>query len=212
MVNSEQHQWIPYEMKDVVDVNDANMSVRNYIEQKDIKCYLNLINNRKKINTAAEFGCGYGRMTQVLTEFASKVVGLEREQSFVNEAVALIPDVTFIQVNDLASKILDGDTFDVIITFTFLQHLIDYEAQKVIKEMSRCLKTDGHILICEETDDTHIYGNINDPLGRCTIGRTVEKYCEYFNPLVLEFTAPRRIEPGYPRKNTGTYMIFSKSV
>ncbi|MDJ0714527.1 MAG: class I SAM-dependent methyltransferase [Prochloraceae cyanobacterium] len=210
MMNSEQQNWIPYQMKDVVDVNDAKMSVRNYIEQKDLRCYLSLINNKRKINAAAEFGCGYGRMTQVLTEFASKVIGLEREQSFVNEAVTLIPNVTFIQVNDLSSKILSGDTFDVIITFTFLQHLIDEQAQKVIKEMIRCLKTHGHILICEETDETQIFGNIHDPLGQCTIARSVEKYCEYFNPLVLELTAPRRIEPDYPRENTGTYMIFRK--
>lgn len=179
--------------------------------KKNLRCYLNLINNNKKINTAAEFGCGYGRMTQVLTEFASEVIGIEREQSFVDEAVRLIPNVTFIQAKDISSKILESDAFDVIITFTLLQHLIDDKAQKVIKEMIRCLKPYGRILICEETDETHISGNIDDPLGRCTIGRTVEKYCKYFKPLVLEFTAPRRIEPTYPRKNTGTYMIFSKS-
>jgi SAM-dependent methyltransferase len=210
MMNSEQQNWIPYHMKDVVDVNDAKMSVRNYIEQKDLRCYLNLINNNRKINKAVEFGSGYGRMTQVLTEFASEVIGLEREQSFVNEATKIIPNVTFIQANDLSSKVLEGDAFDVIITFTFLQHLIDDRAQKVIKEMIRCLKTYGHILICEETDDRIIDGNINDPLGICTIGRTVKRYCEYFEPLVLEFIAPRRIEPGYPRENTGTYMLFRK--
>jgi len=210
MMNSEQQNWIPYQMKDVVDVNDAKMSVRNYIEQKDLRCYLNLINNMRKINKAAEFGCGYGRMTQVLTEFASEVIGLEREQSFVNEAAHLIPNVTFIQVNDLSSKVLEGDAFDVIITFTFLQHLIDDKARKVIKEMIRCLKTHGHILICEETDERLIGGNINDPLGRCTIGRSIKRYCEYFKPLVLGLTAPRRIEPGYQREDTGTYMLFMK--
>ena len=32
--------WISYQMKDVVDVNDSKLSVRNYIEQKDLRCYL----------------------------------------------------------------------------------------------------------------------------------------------------------------------------
>jgi len=207
---SKKQSWIPYHMKDVVDVNDAKMSVRNYIEQKDLRCYLSLINNKRKINAAAEFGCGYGRMTQVLTEFASAVVGLEREQSLTDEATRLIPGVRFIQTDDLSSKLLEGESFDVIITFTFLQHLIEDKAQSVIKEMIRCLKIGGHILICEETDETHIAGNTSDPLGQCTIGRSVERYCEYFKPLALEFTAPRRIEPGYPREDTGTYMLFSK--
>jgi SAM-dependent methyltransferase len=197
-------------MKDIVDVNDAKMSVRNYIEQKDLRCYLSLINNKRKINAAAEFGCGYGRMTQVLTEFASEVVGLERERSLTEEATRLIPNVRFIQTDDLSSKVLEGGAFDVITTFTFLQHLIEDKAQGVIKEMIRCLKFDGHILICEETDEEHIAGNTNDPLGQCTIGRSVGRYCNYFKPLTLEFTAPRRIEPGYPRENTGTYMLFCK--
>lgn len=35
MMHSEEQDWIPYKMNDVVDVNDANMSVRNYIEQKE---------------------------------------------------------------------------------------------------------------------------------------------------------------------------------
>lgn len=209
-MTSKQKTWIPYQMKDVVDVNDAQMSVRNYIEHKDIRCYLNLINNKKKIGTAAEFGCGYGRMTQVLTEFAEDVVGIEREQLLVNEATCLIPDVKFIQIDDLSSTLLESESFDVIITFTFLQHLIEDKAQAVIKEMIRCLKTDGHIFICEETDEQHISGDINDPLGRCSIGRSVERYCEYFKPLDLQFTTPRRIEPDYPRENTGTYMLFSK--
>ncbi len=39
-MTSKQKTWIPYQMKDVVDVNDAQMSVRNYIEHKDIRCYL----------------------------------------------------------------------------------------------------------------------------------------------------------------------------
>jgi len=200
--------WASYLMKDVVDVSFPEMSVRNYIEQKDLRSFLRSIDG--KINVAAEFGCGYGRMTQVLTEFASVVFGLEREQSFVDQAAVLIPAVSFIQVDDLSSQILKGDDFDVILTFTFLQHLVDTEVEKVSKEMIRCLKTSGHILICEETDETATVGDINDPLGQCTVGRTLERYCDLFKPLTLIDTTPRRIEPSYPRDLTGAYMLFRK--
>ncbi len=37
-------------------------------------------------------------MTQVLTEFAEDVVGIEREQLLVNEATCLIPDVKFTNI------------------------------------------------------------------------------------------------------------------
>lgn len=209
-MSSERPKWTPYQMKDVVDVSNAEISVRNYIEQRDLRCYLALANDKKRITRALEFGCGYGRMTQVLTEFTSNVVGIEREQPLVDTARRLIPDVVFHQADDLSSVPLENESADMIITFTFLQHLIDDQAQKVVWGMIRCLAGGGHILICEETDENHIAGDVDDPAGQCTIGRSVEKYCEYFRPLVLEFTAPRRIEPGYPRENTGTYMLFRK--
>ncbi|MHA2219932.1 MAG: class I SAM-dependent methyltransferase [Candidatus Hodarchaeales archaeon] len=206
----ENKKWQPYKLEQVVDVNEAKMSVRNYIEQKDLRHNIYPIDNKKKIKKAVEFGCGYGRMTQVLTEFAEDVVGLEREKLMVDEAIILIPNVKFIQVDDLSDVPLENEWADLIITFTFLQHLINAETQKVIKEMIRCLKYKGHILICEETDEEHVAGDVDNPLGHCTIGRSIDKYREYFKPLCLLLSAPRRIEPGYPRENTGSYMLFQK--
>jgi len=208
---SEDHvNWVPYQMNDVVDVSDARLSVRNYMEQKDLRTYLCTIDNANKIELAVEFGCGYGRMTQVLTEFAGEVVGLERENLFVSEATVLIPKATFIQTDDLSFSILKAGSYDVVVSFTFLQHIIDTEAAKVGKEMIRLLSPKGRILICEETDESATVGNINDPLAQCMIGRKVERYCEIFRPLRLDFTAPRRIEPTDLR-STGTYMVFSLS-
>ena len=209
-MNAAVEGWTPYQMAHVVDVNDAQMLVRTYIEQTDLRRYVSLVSQRKQIGEAIEFGCGFGRMTQVLTEFATHVVGIEREPSLVAEAARLSPEATFYQANDLSNVPLRDEEADLIITFTFLQHLRDSEARKVTTEMMRCLRRDGCILICEETDEEHLVGDVNSPLGRCTIGRSVERYREYFSPLALELTAPRRVEPGYPRANTGTYMLFHK--
>lgn len=209
-MNTHGSQWVPYRLVDVVDADDANLSVRNYIEQGDLRRYLGRIDGWSKINRAAEFGCGYGRMTQVLTEFALDVIGFEREQALLDRATDLIPDVTFIQRDSLSYVEHDGDPFDAVISFTFLQHLIEAEAAKVAGEMMRYLSPMGHILICEETDETHVAGDTEDPLGQCTIGRSVATYCQLFAPMKLAFSARRRIEPGYSRQDTGTYLIFSQ--
>ncbi len=203
-------QWIPYELEQVVDADATRLSVRNYLEQKDLREILQQVDKKKKIKKAVEFGCGFGRMTQVLTEFTDRVIGLEREQKFIEEACQLIPRVIFRQVDDLSLTPLEDQCADVILTFTFLQHLIDDQAKKVAKEMIRCLERKGHILICEETDEGHGAGDIHDPMGQCAIGRSAKKYSEYFHPLCLEHTKPRKVEPGYPRQNTGTYMLFCK--
>lgn len=208
MINHENKPWIPYRMDDVVDTNGPRFAVRNYIEQRDLRSALIMIKERATLERAVEFGCGYGRMTQVLTEFASRVVGFEREEEFTKVATSLIPEADFVQVNDLAQVPLENDFADAVVTFTFLQHLINSQAEKVAKEILRVLSPSGHVLICEETDESHIAGATNDPMGQCTIGRSVEKYAEFFQPFTLIHSSPRRIEPGYPRANTGTYMLF----
>ncbi len=197
-----------YQRKWVVDTNGPRLAVRNYLEQTDLRRFLQLADERHKISRAAEFGCGYGRMTQVLTEFSTDVVGIEREAFFVEEASGLIPDVRFLQRDDLSRTELPAHSFDVIVSFTFLQHLIDDVAAAVVREMQRCLKPGGHVLICEETDPAHRMGDPADPNRICTIGRTVEQYCQWFSPLSLVATARRRVEPDYPREHTGDYILL----
>lgn len=197
-----------YKKEWVVDVSDARLAVRNYLEQRDLRKYLALANERHKITTACEFGCGYGRMTQVLTEFATQVDGVERETSLVQEAASLIPGVNFHQRDDLSRTGLPSVHYDVILTFTFLQHLIDAVAEQVAREMIRCLKPGGHVLICEETDIDHQMGDPGDPNRICTIGRSIAQYRHLFAPLELVTSGRRQIEPAYERADAGDYLLF----
>ena len=197
-----------YKKQYVVDVGDAEFAVRNYLEQRDLRYCLDIVNRRKPIVSAAEFGCGYGRMTQVLTEYSSNIIGFEREHFLVDDAVRLIPDVKFLQLDDLSETDMPSNCFDVIITFTFLQHLIEPVVRKVTQEMLRCLRLGGHIIICEETDSNHSMGDHADPKKICTVGRSVKYYMELFMPLNLIYQSKRNIEPGYEREDTGNYMIF----
>jgi hypothetical protein len=67
----------------------------------------------------------------------------------------------------------------------------------------------GHLLLCEETDDTLEAGDrANAHLGY-TCGRPVATYEEWLTPWRLVATKRRTIEPDYPRADVGTYMLFA---
>jgi SAM-dependent methyltransferase len=200
----------PWQPEHVVDVRDAAFAARTYLEQRAVRDLLAAALGGARVRAAAEVGAGYGRMTPVLTEFANRVVGFEREPHFVADASRLWPAITFTQVASLESLPVESSSFDLVLTFTVLQHLIDPVARRAAAEMTRVLAPRGHLLICEETDPAHTDGATTDPAGRCTIGRPVTVYQELFASLDLLTTRPREIEPTYPRPDVGTYMLFRK--
>jgi SAM-dependent methyltransferase len=162
------------------------------------------------LQAAADIGCGYGRLSPVLAELCSQVVGFEREPEFVRQAQELWPAIEFRQTPSLARLPAPSASFDFVLTFTVLQHLIETEAQRVARELKRVLRRPAFLLLCEETDEAHVAGDLFDPAGTCTIGRRVERYQKLLAPLELMETASRRIEPTYPRPNVGTYMLFKR--
>lgn len=201
---------VTWQQQHVVDVRDAAFAARTYREQRDVRACLTRVTGGRRLETACEVGAGFGRLTIVLTEFANRVVGFEREPHFVREAASLYPDIGFVQVSRLSSLPARTSTMDLAMTFTVLQHLTDAVADATAAEIIRILRPGGRLLICEETDPLHRDGAVDDPNGMCTIGRPVTEFQRLFSPLELLETAPRRIEPTYPRPDVGTYMLFLK--
>jgi len=199
-----------WQQQHVVDVRDAAFATRTYLEQKDVRAFMTRVTGTRRLRVACEVGAGYGRMTVVLSEFADRVIGLEREPHFVREAARLLPTISFVHVESLTELPVQTATIDFILTFTVLQHLIDPVVQATAQEIARILRPGGHLLICEETDPLLCDGAIDDPNGMCTIGRPVPVYQSFFASLALLATQPRRIEPTYPRGDVGTYMLFRK--
>ena len=201
-------QHTAWQQHHVVDVRDAAFAARTYLEHRDLRRVLGEALGTRTVDRACEFGAGFGRMTPVLTEYAAAVTGFEREPAFVAEARPLFPDVSFERVDSLARVPAADATFDLVLTFTVLQHLVDPVLDLVASEIRRVLRPSGVLVLCEETDVSHRAGDVLDPNGMCTIGRSPLAYAELFRPFVLSFTRPRRIEPTYPRPDVGTYMTF----
>ncbi len=200
----------PWTLRDVVDVDFPAFAARTYLEQAGIRRLLATAAAGRRFTAAAEIGCGYGRLLPVLGEFAERVAGFERQPEFAAEAARLHPRAEISRVSTLANLPARDASFDVVLTFTVLQHLVDPIAAAVAGEIRRILAPGGHVLVCEETDASHLWGDTADPGGMCTVGRSPETYARLFTPLRLLASAPRVIEPTYPRPEVGTYLLFGE--
>ena len=198
----------PWTLRDVVDVDFPAFALRTYLEQAGVRRFLSAAAAGRGLSAAAEIGCGYGRLLPVLGEFAARVAGFERQPEFAAEASRLHPGAEISRVSTLENLPARDGSFDVVLTFTVLQHLVDPVAERVAAEIRRILAPEGHVLICEETDPGHLGGDTADPCGMCTVGRSAGTYARLFSPLRLLASAPRVIEPTYPRPDVGTYLLF----
>jgi len=195
--------WKQYE---VVDAAGPKYNVRNYLEQRGVRQFMKLANQQHPIRRACDVGCGYGRLTMVLGEFAEFVTGFERELSFIKEAQELLPHISFMKVGALYQLPAAAHSFEFALSFTVFQHLTDSDAEKVLAELKRIVG--GTILIVEETDPMLDAGDLEHGI---TLGRSVETYSDMMKPWQLIAQAKREVEPGYPRADVGSYMLYCNS-
>ncbi len=200
----------PWTPRDVVDVDFPAFALRTYLEQAGVRRFLETASGGRRLRAAAEVGCGYGRLLPVLGEFAGRVAGFERQAELAAEAARLHTAAQIFRVTSLANLPSVDASFDFVLSFTVLQHLVDRVAADAAAEMKRLRAPGGHVLICEETDPAQLAGDLVDPSGICTIGRSAESYARLFSPLRLHGSAPRTIEPTYPRRDVGTYLLFGE--
>lgn len=196
--------WTPTE---VVDVDGPRAMLRAYLEQRDVRTLL-ATRHRARVAAACDVGCGFGRLTSLLGEFAETVVGFEREPGLVATARLLLPEIDIRAIERLSSLPAPDASFDIGLVFTVLQHVPEPAVRDVVAEVLRVMKPDGTLLLCEETDVTLEAGDrAHGELGY-TCGRAPEVYGRWLAPWRLVAARPRVIEPGYPRPDVGTYLLF----
>jgi SAM-dependent methyltransferase len=198
--------WTPGE---VVDVDGPRAMLRTYLEQRDVRELSASVGSAYPVASACDIGCGFGRLTPVLTEFAERVVGFEREPALVRVAQSLQPSIDFRPIESLRSLPADRASFNLGLVFTVLQHVPEPEVRAVIDELRRIVRPDGHLLLCEETDATLEAGDRREAHLGYTCGRPVTTYQAWLAPWKLVATRRRSIEPDYPRSDVGTYMLFA---
>ncbi|PZV37594.1 methyltransferase domain-containing protein [Mesorhizobium kowhaii] len=112
----------PWTRELVVDADLPAFALRTYLEHADLRSLLQSAHVSRPLASACELGSGYGRMTVVLGEFAARVVGFEREPEFAEAARRLHPAFAFERVEGLDALPVPSGVFDLVLTFTVLQH------------------------------------------------------------------------------------------
>ena len=183
-------------------------NVRDYKERQTIRSIIANIHKQKPITSACEVGCGYGRITMVLDEFAKKTVGFEREGHLVKIAQPLLPSVKFYQVDSLNNlSPFDKGPFDLAMTCTVLQHITDNLCGLVLEEMKR-IAPSGHVLLIEKTEEIGITANIKDGNSFISRARSPEIYSQMMKPFKLISITDRVVEPGFYNPSPGKCMLF----
>jgi hypothetical protein len=73
------------------------------------------------------------------------------------------------------------------------------------------VRPEGFVLLCEDTNPSSRFGDGPDDAGMCVIGRPAQAYPALLLGCRLLSASPRRVEPTYPVKDVGTYMLFQSA-
>lgn len=100
-----------------------------------------------RVYHAAEFGCGYGRMLPFLCEIADNVYGFERDRELAELAHKLNPHCGVFHFEGLETFSFG---FELVLTYTFLQHLHLDEFNIMLLKIRNQLKIGGFLIAVED--------------------------------------------------------------
>jgi ubiquinone/menaquinone biosynthesis C-methylase UbiE len=97
--------------------------------------------------TALDVGCGNGRHTELLAEYADRVVGLDASRELLSIARERAPDATFVE-GDAASLPIASDLIGIAVYVATLHHLPNRRLRRrSLDEIARVLTPDGAALV-----------------------------------------------------------------
>ncbi len=203
--------WTP---DNIASRDMARTVIRTAIEHAQLRDVMD--ENDLHWTTAAEVGAGFGRMTWVLENYSQApvpVTAFEREPAMIAKLQRLLPHVEAVQVAALTKLPAEEASFDLVLSFTVLQHMSDRDAIDTLAEMARI--TRHYVLVVEDTDPDHHYVDPKNPT-HFTHGRDAGWYSEHLPEFEIVNYWPREVEPGFtykgqPRPTVGEYMLFERA-
>lgn len=179
---------------------------RTYIEQKEIRDLLTDLPISS--SCACDFGAGFGRLTPVLQEFATRVFAFEREEHFRDIIELLNPTIEARSIEWLADTKMYGNMFDIILCWTVIQHMHDDEMMTALSEIKRIASHGSYLILCEETKDTGAQPYTK--ASHICKGRPIRKYEELLAPEFNLISVKPRPKESTNYRDVGTIMIFQK--
>lgn len=106
------------------------------------------LDGKINFNSALDFGCGPGRLTQALAKRFDSVIGVDISSSMIEKANQLnqFKESCKYLVNNTGDlSQLHSNQFDFVLSFITLQHISPIYTLNYIKEFKRVIKDDGYI-------------------------------------------------------------------
>lgn len=119
---------------------------------------LNIVKGKKVLDAAC--GAGYG--TALMASVAEEVTGIDISSeaiSFANHCYSDISNAKYLEAS-IAELPFSDNTFDVIISFETIEHVNEDLQNKFLKEIKRCLKDDGILVM--SSPDKRTYSDLPD--------------------------------------------------
>ena len=145
---------------------------------------------------ALDVGCGVGRWSRVLARRGAAVTGIDLSRTMIAEAqrrtngAPLRGQCRFL-VQDLAA-LEAGDTYDLVLSVTVLQHILDAEALRAaLQRMVQHLDRDGAMVLLEAAPQ-HPVGTCDSAIFRA---RARSSYLRLFSECGLEVRAITGVDP-----------------
>ncbi len=137
------------------------------------------------VEKSLEIGCGYARLTPWIAKHSQEHYAIEPTQELYEWSKLLYTDVK-IENTSCDELPYPDNYFDLVITWTVLQHISPGRFKKSIEEIKRVLKNDGTLVITEYTQ------YISPPTT--TWGHSIEEYSLLFQPKKLADHFERKVE------------------
>jgi SAM-dependent methyltransferase len=106
----------------------------------------------KNVQRSLELGCGYGRLSPTFASLSAHHTGIDINAEALAAARVAYPEIGF-QLSSGSELAFADDTFDLVVTWTVLQHVRPERIDGVLSEITRVLSPEGRLLLCEETRD-----------------------------------------------------------
>lgn len=125
----------------------AEFSCRLYEEVQLLKKALRNYNAKHSLG----IGCGYGRLTPWIVDHSDAHYAVDPESKFLNDARRLYPKVVFRQAVAQSLPFPD-DYFDLIVSWTVLQHVPPEGISDAVREIKRVAESSAVIILAEATE------------------------------------------------------------
>lgn len=130
-----------------------------------------------------EIGCGYGRLTPTFASFSYDHVAIDINTAALRLARTAYPQFSF-QYSSVADLPFADGCFDLVTTWTVLQHVPPDRISRACAEIVRVLAPGGTLLICEETRHAGV-----PAIATHTWHRHMDDYARMLDPLSLDYSS-----------------------